>query len=189
MDANKVDVESIFYGEYFSEDERIEFEKYTHEAVRKERIVSRYLKNKYIKDYYIDDSGKPLSRDKYFNISHTHGVVALVIDTVPVGVDIEQIRKYDEDVKRFISSPEESQYIKDDQSFFEVWTNKEALAKADGLGLREDVKKIPSLPINAVHEYHNHIYLNKTINYDNYVITVSRDSLEEYEIIIKDEKL
>ena len=182
MDINNTDVESLFRGVYFTETERKEFEKYTNEIVRKERIISRYLKNKYIKDYYIDENGKPLSKDKYFNISHSHGVVVLVIDTVPVGVDVELIRKHDDKLASFISSSEEKEYIIDDESFFKVWTNKEALTKAFGLGIREDVKKIPALPIDSIKEYHGHTYRNKTIRYNDYIITISRESLEDFEI-------
>ena len=187
VDINDIDVDSIFNGEYFSDDERKEFEKYTNEAVRKERIVSRYLKNKYIKDYYIDDNGKPLANDKHFNISHSHGMVVLVIDIVPVGIDIELVRKHDDKLTAFISSSEEKEYIHDDESFFNIWTNKEALTKAFGLGIREDVKKIPALPIDGLREYHGHTYRNKTVKYGNYVLAISRASLEEFDInIIKE---
>lgn len=184
IDINRTDVDSLFHSEFFSNEERQSFDKYTHEVVKKEKIVSTYLKNKYIKDYYVDENGKPLAKDKYFNISHSHGLIALVIDTVPVGIDVELIRKYDEKLQSFISSNEEKEYISDDKSFFEIWTNKEALVKAFGLGLREDVKKIPSLPINGRREYHGHHYLNKTFYYQDYVLTISRESGEEYQIVI-----
>ena len=48
-----------------------------------------------------------------------------------------------EDLKRYISTDEEYEYIKDDKSFFEIWTNKEALSKCIGIGLTKKVKEIP----------------------------------------------
>ena len=63
-----------------------------------------------------------------------------------------------------------------------MWTNKEALVKANGLGIKEDIKNIPSLPINGVREYKTTFYMNRTILYNNFVITVSRESQDNFEI-------
>lgn len=182
INLNEVDINSLFYSPYLSNEERKGFEKYTHPEVKKERVASLYLKKKYIGDYYIDENGKPKSKDKYYNISHSHGLVVLVIDSVEVGVDVELIRKSDDGLKDFISSKEERKYIKDDQTFFEVWTNKESLVKAYGIGLRDDIKNIPSLPLNGARVYKSNFYMNKTILYNNYIITVSRQSIEDFEI-------
>ena len=182
INYDEVDINRYFYSDYLSNEDRKSFDKYTHPGVKKEKIVSLYLKRKYIINFYIDENGKPLSDEKCFNISHSHGLIALVIDIVPVGIDVELVRKSDDSLKDFISSKEEREYINDDKSFFEVWTNKEALVKAYGLGIREDIKNIPSLPLNGARDYKSHFYINKTIMYNNYIITVSRQSSEDYEI-------
>lgn len=182
IDLNDVDINNLFYSEFLNDKDRKNFEKYRHPEVKKEKIASLYLKKKYIKNYYIDENGKPMAEDKYFNISHSHGLIVLIVDEVPVGIDVELIRKYDDGLKNFISSEEEKEFIKDNQSFFEVWTNKEALVKAAGLGIKEDIKTIPSLPINGTREYKRDFYLNRTIRYNNYIISTSRHSKEEYDI-------
>ena len=187
IDTNKININDILFSSFISESERKEFEKYQHIETRNEKIVSRYLKNKYIGEYYIGESGKPLSKDKHFNISHSHGVVVMVIDEVNVGVDVEIIKDYSEELKNYISSFEEKLYIKDRISFFEVWTNKEALLKAVGTGLRNKINEIPSLPINGKRVYQGVEYLNKTLVYNELIITVSRESVEEFEIKLNED--
>lgn len=187
IDTNKININDILFSSFISESERKEFEKYQHIETRNEKIVSRYLKNKYIGEYYIGESGKPLAKDKHFNISHSHGVVVMVIDEVNVGVDVEIIKDYSEELKNYISSFEEKLYIKDRISFFEVWTNKEALLKAVGTGLRNKINEIPSLPINGKRTYQGVEYLNKTLVYNELIITVSRESIEEFEIKLNED--
>ena len=75
----------------------------------------------------------------------------------------------------------------DEKTFFEIWTNKEALVKSFGSGISSKINEIPSLPINGMRNYQNKIYFNKTITYEDYVITVSREKNEEYELEITNE--
>lgn len=156
---------------------------------KREKMISLALIRKYIGDYYLGEYGKPLSKEKEFNISHSKGAVVLVIDEVPVGIDIELIRPVDEKLQDYISSTEEKEYIKDEQTFYEVWTNKESLLKAIGTGIRGKLKEIPGLPINGVRNHQNKAFRSKTINYQGYVITLTRESLEDFDIDIIEENL
>ena len=167
---------------YLSELEKNSFEKYKNEDVKKERVVSAILKNKYIGEYHLNKYGKPISDTKYFNISHSNGYIALVIDTVPVGIDIEVIRNSETDLRNYISNDEEKKYIHDDESFFEVWTNKEALVKANGNGINQKIETIPGLPLNSLRTYDNKTFFNKTLRYQDLVITVSREDSNDFEI-------
>ena len=169
---------------YFSLPHGFSLEKYQNEKVKKEKIVSSILKNKYIGDYYLNEFGKPLSKDKYFNISHSEGYIALVIDKVPVGIDIEKLRPAEEDLRNYVSNQEEKNYIHDDESFFEVWTNKEALVKANGNGINQKPNLIPSLPFNSIKQYDHKKYFNKTIKYQDLIITVSRESSDDFDISV-----
>ena len=154
---------------------------------RKEKAISLMVKNKYIGSYHIGENGKPLSLGKHFNISHKDDYLAFVVDEVPVGIDIERVKPTKERLADFISSEEEKAYIKDDVSFYEIWTNKEALVKANGLGVRQKVESIPSLPINGLRQFEDKTYRNQTVRHKDYIITVSRESDEEYSLEI-DEK-
>ena len=189
LDYRALPLSFLMDSKYLSELEKISFEKYKNENVKKEKIVSAILKNKYIGDYHLNEYGKPISNNKYFNISHSDGYIALAIDQVPVGIDIENIRNAEEDLRNYISNDEEKKYIHDDESFFEVWTNKEALVKANGNGINQKINTIQSLPLNAIRTYDNKTYFNKTIKYQNLVITVSRASSDDFNINIMEEGL
>ena len=81
--------------------------------------------------------------DLHFNLSYGGAVVVLAVSAQPVGVDVEAYRE-DLDVEgiaaRFFSLDEQA-YLRrsshgiDVTRFFDIWTRKEAAAKASGVGL------------------------------------------------------
>jgi 4'-phosphopantetheinyl transferase len=89
--------------------------------------------------------GKPLLKQAeanfHFNISHSGSWVVCVLDSMPVGIDVEEIKPIDFDLaKRFFSqdevselhlTPKESKLSK----FYSLWTLKESYIKAIGKGL------------------------------------------------------
>lgn len=79
-----------------------------------------------------------------FNLSHTRGVVVLVLSDVPeIGVDVEHVGRslaFD-DLAAGVFSPEERTWLRDRggepserDAFYKVWTMREAYAKARGMG-------------------------------------------------------
>ena len=156
---------------------------------KKERLVAYILRNKYIGKCTISNRGKPVTKGKYFNISHSKGIVALATTNKNVGIDLEVIRHVDMDVKDFVSSKDEKKFIHDDQSFFEIWTNKESLLKCMGLGMKSSMDKVPSLPFDNIKFFDKQYFYSKTIFYKNSVITVTRSSTEPFEIEIKEETI
>ena len=187
LDCINIPLDVLLSSPYISELEKISFDKYKNESTKKEKIASSHLKNKYIGKYYLNEHGKPMSDDIYFNVSHSRGRVVLVIDEVPVGIDIEVIREVDDSLKNYISNNEEKNYLKDNETFFNLWTNKEALVKADGTGINKTVNKIPGLPINGTREYEGKVYFNKTIKYKDAVITVSHQKNEDFTLEVIEE--
>lgn len=184
IDCANISLDILLNSSYLSDKDIDSFAKYKHELTKKEKIVSTILKNKYIGDYYIDENGKPLSKDKYFNISHSHGLVTLVIDDVPIGIDIERIRSVDKDLIDYISNNEEKEYIHDEVSFYEIWTSKEALVKAEGKGIKQKPRLIPGLPLNNIRKYGDNNYYSKTLKYLDSVITVTRKKDEDFSLDI-----
>lgn len=88
-----------------------------------------------------------------FNITHSGQIVAIVSMLGPkVGIDVEKIRPMD--VKAFVKvfSEPEIAYIENHarpmEAFFECWTQKESVMKADGRGMR-----IPLHNICLFHTY------------------------------------
>jgi len=91
--------------------------------------------------------GKPRLQGRgaeaHFNISYRRGAVALAIGDAPVGVDIEWIRPgidmlgiagrfFTSEEQAFLQAPPAGELA---QRFFGLWTRKEALLKAAGLGV------------------------------------------------------
>ena len=91
-----------------------------------------------------NEYGKPrvVPPDLQFSLSHSGGMALLAVaaDSV-VGVDVEQIRPIAEDVAERFFSPEEQSALRGLPDadwlggFYRCWTRKEAVLKADGVGL------------------------------------------------------
>lgn len=92
-------------------------------------------------DISFNEKGRPLLSNHPFdfNISHSGDMIAVVIGTSKVGVDIEQHRKVDIALFNRQFSEKEWQSIHQSthpqKRFFELWTIKEAAIKADGRGV------------------------------------------------------
>jgi 4'-phosphopantetheinyl transferase len=90
-------------------------------------------------------SGRPFiadqSGDKFdFNISHSNEyVVCAISDAHKVGIDIEAIKPVEFNDFRDVMSDDEWRYIETSdnplQTFFDFWTIKESVIKADGRGM------------------------------------------------------
>ena len=156
---------------------------------KKERLVAYILRNKYIGKCSTGKRGKPVAKGKNFNISHSKGIVALATTDRSVGIDLEVIRHVDKDLKEFVSSKDEKKFIHDDQSFFEIWTNKESLLKCMGLGMKSSMDKVPSLPFDNIKFFDKKYFFSRTTAYKNCVITVTRSSTEPFEIEVKEETI
>jgi 4'-phosphopantetheinyl transferase len=100
--------------------------------------------------------GKPYLEDHpglAFNLAHSGHLAAVAVAAGrPVGVDIEEHRHLagrDRLAQRIMTPSELSDYLAlDEQSrlprFFSVWARKEALLKAEGTGIRVELRSYPS---------------------------------------------
>lgn len=91
--------------------------------------------------------GKPFLADYpnvFFNLSHCRRAVVCVIDTVPVGIDVETLRNVGDDLMEYTCSAQEIVSINEHNdrrlSFFTLWTKKESYLKAIGTGIKGDLK-------------------------------------------------
>lgn len=101
--------------------------------------------------------GKPALKNggKQFNLSHSGDYVALAVDVQPVGVDIERIKNADPAVAQRCFQKAELAYVFEDneiadERFFSIWTLKESLMKATGLGLQLAPESFCVLPYGNV---------------------------------------
>ena len=84
-------------------------------------------------------SGKPYLQDYpdfHFNISHSGEFTALALSDSQVGVDIEKLRDINLKIADRYFTDDEKAYVKDNKSFFYIWTRKEAYLKMTGEGLK-----------------------------------------------------
>lgn len=95
-----------------------------------------------------DDFGKPYISeypDIYFNISHTHNIIAIGFSYNPVGIDIEKKNNKSMDIAKRFFTQNEYEYIRcnkknQNDAFLEIWTKKESYIKCSGIGLRMPLK-------------------------------------------------
>jgi len=111
--------------------------------------------------YAIDEMGKPFIKDFHpFNITHSGRVVACAVlpQEGNIGIDVEKIREIE--VLKFdkqFSPPEMMRILagKDPmQTFFDFWTMKEAVMKADGRGMR--------IPLHSIRLKEDHATIDDT---------------------------
>ena len=84
--------------------------------------------------------GKPYLPDgPYFNLSHSGDLVVLAVDSHVVGIDVERIAPYPKAMAQRVFTPHEQAWLeesKNDEVFYRLWTGKESILKALGLGLQ-----------------------------------------------------
>lgn len=92
---------------------------------------------------YSEENKPLLSNEVDFSISHCENlVICAVIRTGKIGVDIERIIPINtKDYEDHFTTKELEMIENDTKGFFKLWTKKEALAKATGLGVFFDFKK------------------------------------------------
>ena len=187
LDTNEMSIEDLMKSPYLTSANIKQMNKISHLLTRKEKTGSLILKNKYVKDYYARKDGKPVSDSTFFNVSHSFGVVVIVLSDKSVGIDIEFIRKVDDKMIDYISSKEEKKVITDRKSFFEIWTSKESLLKNLGIGVCTKMADINCLPINGMKQYKDKIYQSREEQFKDYIISVTVEDDKPFEMILKEE--
>ncbi|MBR5169906.1 MAG: 4'-phosphopantetheinyl transferase superfamily protein [Muribaculaceae bacterium] len=135
--------------------------RYRQERDRRLSVVAYLLLQKALRlEYGIEElpefsrnaNGKPLLKgypDIHFSLSHCHEVVACVLSDKLVGVDIETLDQYDEEVARRVMNDNEMSQILTSSSpavtFTRLWTMKESFFKMTGGPLNGDVADILDL--------------------------------------------
>lgn len=115
-------------------------------------VLSKFLQHPPAEIQYQQTANKkPAINNLHFNTSHTKGYAIISISTESTGTDIEYLNP-DFDYSNLLPlcfSAEESRFISlgdaMQQNFYILWTRKEALIKATGEGLNENLAVIPSL--------------------------------------------
>lgn len=95
------------------------------------------------------DKGKPLIAghpDIHFSLSHCREAAACVVDTSPVGIDIESLDSYDPELVPRTMNDDEHHLICSSPdprlTFIRLWTMKESLLKMTVHGMTDDIRDI-----------------------------------------------
>lgn len=113
-------------------------------------------------EFLYNEYGAPyILNGPFFSISHCKQGIAVVISDIPVGIDIEGLRKVDEGLIRKTMNTEEQMQIYSSNApeieFIRLWTRKEAFVKMQGTGIISDMHTILSDISQPIHwtEYTN----------------------------------
>lgn len=116
-------------------------------------LLQRALREEYglseVPPFCYGEHGKPALQgrsDIHFNLSHCREAVACVVDTQPVGIDIETIDCYDEALLPVTMNAQEQQMILESphpaNAFTRLWTMKESLLKLTGEGITDNLPAV-----------------------------------------------
>ena len=187
FDTKKFEFDELVKKFPISEQELTIFDSILNMRYKKEKYISHIMKKKFIGEYSLEKNRKPVSNNKFFNLSHSNGIVVLAISNERnIGIDIEEIKPFNEDVKARIVNKKEKSYIQNDLNFYEIWTAKEAILKMDGCGLIYKLNLIPSLPLNSVKYFKNNSAFVKTFKLINQVVSIALEGEEPFDYTIID---
>lgn len=137
-----------------------------------------YEEIKELGDFLYNEHGKPyLENGPYFSISHCKEGIAVAIDDQPIGIDIEHIRHADKDLIDRVMNEEERVGM-DDRKFTRLWTQKEAIVKAQGTGIYsfEQLKEIRSQESGFL-SWRNDYFRIQTVEKEKYIYSIAYGKL------------
>lgn len=159
----------VFANEILMPDEVMRASRYHQERDRNRFIISR-VTLRLLLELYLDqptdliqivigDNKKPYIQSRiplFYNVAHAGDKILIAVSDRVVGVDVEHIdRELDiADIAATCFSPQEREFMDtaadSTTAFYHLWTRKEALLKATGKGIDDDIIHVPAL--EGVHD-------------------------------------
>lgn len=150
--------------------------------------------------YALDDKNKPFINGWFhFNTSHSGELAVLAVCDGPIGIDVQEWKRFEINSLQYILHPEELIWIEAGgqearQRFFTVWTRKEAVLKADGIGIIHDLDAVNTLdlPVMVNGERYNLLPLQLPEGYTGHLafpVLSVRAPLFDQEQILKFERI
>ncbi|SMC95725.1 4'-phosphopantetheinyl transferase family protein [Pedobacter nyackensis] len=130
--------------------------------------------------FHFSSDKKPKVDGIEFNISHSGNFIIIAISLAPIGIDIEFINQnFDFDpLMNAIFNEEESSLINKNADrllwFYVLWTRKEAILKASGEGLTEDLTKL-NVVAPIVGRFDTYFEVKSLLLDQNYVIGLATE--------------
>ena len=142
-----------------------------------------------------NENDKPYLKhsDTYFNISHSGDYVVLATANSEVGVDIEKVIHHSDLLSLRCFTMQEYEWIRQeeylgggDEAFYRLWTAKESVMKASGLGFSLPPETFSVLPIDSpAHQIAGKSWFLSWLSHDGHIICHAiEDKPEETKLII-----
>ena len=123
--------------------------------------------NYQLSTFNYEKNGKPyVENGPYFSISHCKTGIAVAIDDQPIGIDIEAIRHADQDLIERVMNEKERVGM-DDRKFTRLWTQKEAVVKAQGTGI-QSFEQLQTIRVQSTE------YSVQTFENENYIVSLAQ---------------
>ena len=164
-----------------SEQRRGQALKFRHEQGQRLCVLAYQLLKQGLRETYgitenplfeYNEHGKPSIAghpEIFFNLSHCKEAAVCAISDNPVGVDVESIREYKENLVRYTMNDREVREIEGSDNpaatFIRLWTMKEATMKFIGTGISNDMKNVIDIQR----------FRYTTVENDRYVYTVCEE--------------
>jgi 4'-phosphopantetheinyl transferase len=150
-----------FFTDVLSEREQEKVSRLFNQKDKERYIVSKYCLREILSQFLIKEARdiefvfsknrKPRVKNIEFNISHTEDYILIGISPESIGIDVEYINQ-DYDFKSILNisfSAKEIYFINkgnaDPLNFYTLWTRKEALLKAVGEGISDNLHEVESI--------------------------------------------
>lgn len=146
--------------EVLSVEELAKAARFSHHQSRENYTVRKYFLRKLLSHFtgvppaavifHLNDNKKPAIDGLFFNVSHSKDLITIAFSTTDIGIDLEYIDPYFKykEVAEFCFSADEKAMVESDElpilSFYLLWTRKEAIVKATGEGLVEQLQEVPA---------------------------------------------
>ena len=135
-------------------------------------------------------NGKPYLKNStmHFNISHSDDYVVLATSNREIGVDIEKITSFEDKVAFRCLTKQEREWMVHEggnEAFFRLWTAKESVMKASGLGFSLPPETFSVLPMDeSAHHIAGKTWFLDWILHDDYIICLAIEGKrQKYEVI------
>ena len=169
--------------ETLDERQKDKVNRFRNEIDQARSLVSSYLVNQLSNEPILfNEMGKPYYQNgPYFNISHSGKYIVMAVSSKEIGVDVEENVEKNVSMLMRLFNEVETRMVKEHADFYYLWCAKESLIKCMG-GSVSKVREVPGLPLNGIKTYKGKDYQCKTFIYDKHIISITRESNEEFEV-------
>ncbi len=167
--------------------------RYMKDVDKKRSLVAGLLLRKYLNitedsQMSYNEYSKPFctKKDVFFNISHGGDYVILGVSQNEIGVDVEKISEYDVEIANHAFCAQELNYLSphDKYDFYKLWTRKESIMKALGMGFF--MPEFSALPIDdRAHFYKGKTVYTNSVLFDGHYISCTSCDVPKKNIFIE----